>query len=400
MVSVHGILMDDEIYIRTEEGLEALSKSLFASEDRLQRELADNPQLLAGDELTPEAPRRWALVARETDVPDKEGGSERWSADHLFVDQDAVPTIVEVKRSDDTRIRRRVVGQMLDYASHARKYWEGEGLRARFEETHSDTDAAYGELGVTLSDKGRGHDPGGTNLTVTEFWEAVESNLRSGHLRLLFVADKMPRELREIVEYLNEQMRDTEVFAIEVTRFQGESQDAFSPSVYGKTAGGSTATSGSSTKTPPSYEGDDFLGDVEAKEDAGEITTAEAEAMREIYRFIREEADDYEFGGSSNVTVKAQWDATAGTMFSLSSSGGMTVWMAEGGFDEAAEARQSAAEDWLERMGELDPGFDYFDDNNEVVSVKLIGENGRVDEFEQACRDFVSACEAAIGPDQ
>jgi hypothetical protein len=30
-------------------------------------------------------------------------GGGRWSVDHLFLDQDAVPTIVEVKRSTDPR---------------------------------------------------------------------------------------------------------------------------------------------------------------------------------------------------------------------------------------------------------------------------------------------------------
>jgi hypothetical protein len=55
------------------------------------------------------------------------------SVDHLFVDQDAVPTLVEVKRSSDTRIRREVVGQMLDYAANAVVYWPLERLRATFE---------------------------------------------------------------------------------------------------------------------------------------------------------------------------------------------------------------------------------------------------------------------------
>jgi hypothetical protein len=44
-----------------------------------------------------------------------------------------VPTLVEVKRSSDTRIRREVVGQMLDYAANAVVYWPLERLRATFE---------------------------------------------------------------------------------------------------------------------------------------------------------------------------------------------------------------------------------------------------------------------------
>ena len=56
-------------------------------------------------------------------LPSEEDGSNRWSVDHLFVDQDGVPTIVEVKRSTDTRIRREVIGQMLDYAANGVRYW-------------------------------------------------------------------------------------------------------------------------------------------------------------------------------------------------------------------------------------------------------------------------------------
>jgi hypothetical protein len=41
------------------------------------------------------------------------------------LDQDAIPAIVEVKRSTDTRIRREVVGQMLDYAANSVVYCRG-----------------------------------------------------------------------------------------------------------------------------------------------------------------------------------------------------------------------------------------------------------------------------------
>ncbi|MCO6480232.1 MAG: hypothetical protein J5I94_26570 [Phaeodactylibacter sp.] len=52
--------------------------------------------------------------------------------DHLFVDQDAIPTLVEVKRSTDTRIRREVVGQILDYAANAALFWPIERLIVQF----------------------------------------------------------------------------------------------------------------------------------------------------------------------------------------------------------------------------------------------------------------------------
>ncbi len=41
------------------------------------------------------APRKWLLIGREFGVPSEEGGGDQWSLDHLFLDQDAIPTIVD-----------------------------------------------------------------------------------------------------------------------------------------------------------------------------------------------------------------------------------------------------------------------------------------------------------------
>ena len=99
----------------------------------MQKLLADHPDLLAGDQINAEQPRRWLLVTREMAVPGEQDGAGRWSLDHLFLDQDAIPTLVEVKRSTDTRIRREVIGQMLDYAANAVAYWPVEEIKAKFE---------------------------------------------------------------------------------------------------------------------------------------------------------------------------------------------------------------------------------------------------------------------------
>ena len=91
----------------------------FALEDDLQALLAMYPELLDGEQVRPENPRRWTLISREMGIAERPEESSRWSLDHLIVDQDAVPTLVEVKRSSNTEIRRTVVGQMLGYAAHA-----------------------------------------------------------------------------------------------------------------------------------------------------------------------------------------------------------------------------------------------------------------------------------------
>ena len=91
----------------------------FKNEDDFQFLLAKHPNLLAGDQIDAASPRRWVLVKREIKVPDRPDVERRWSVDHLFLDQDGIPTFVEVKRSSDTRLRREVVGQLLEYAANS-----------------------------------------------------------------------------------------------------------------------------------------------------------------------------------------------------------------------------------------------------------------------------------------
>ena len=77
--------------------------------------------------------KRLLLIQREMGVPSEAEAGSRWSLDHLFIDEDSVPILVEVKRSSDTRIRREVVGQMLDYAANASSYWRVDALREAIE---------------------------------------------------------------------------------------------------------------------------------------------------------------------------------------------------------------------------------------------------------------------------
>ncbi len=52
---------------------------------------------------------------------------------------------------------------------------------------------------------------------------------------MLFVADKIPAELRRIVEFLNEQMNPAEMLALELRQFQGEGLKTIVPTLYGET---------------------------------------------------------------------------------------------------------------------------------------------------------------------
>ena len=218
--------MGSGIYLLQDDGrLLEMAEQAYESEDLLQRLLAEYPSLLAGDQIDSAAPRRWLLISREVGLPTEEHGAERWSVDHLFLDQDAIPTLVEVKRSSDTRVRREVVGQMLDYAANAVVYWPIETIRAQFE----------------ANCERQGLDPEqhlieflGADADPEQFWQNAKTNLQAGRVRLIFVADEIPTELRRIVEFLNSQMDPAEVLAVEIKQYASEGLKALVPRVFGQ----------------------------------------------------------------------------------------------------------------------------------------------------------------------
>lgn len=198
----------------------------YDNEDHIQRLLAEYPNILGGDAYSGAAPRRWALIAREMPVPDPESSDRRWSLDHLYVDQDAIPTLVEVKRSRDTRSRREVIGQMFDYAANGPSFWSIEDLRSFFAQTHRRISEDPVEALTQLL---------GDDIEVATFWERVESNMRDGRIRMIFLVDEMPPELLRIVEFLARQLRDAEVYAVEVRQHVGSTGSVLATRVLGQT---------------------------------------------------------------------------------------------------------------------------------------------------------------------
>jgi hypothetical protein len=79
---------------------------------------------------------------------------------------------------------------------------------------------------------------------VDAYWARVGANLASGRLRLIFVADEIPAELKRIIEFLNEQMRPTEVLGVEV-KPSGDCSSAWKSAVSGEILGGRCRRRGS-----------------------------------------------------------------------------------------------------------------------------------------------------------
>ena len=210
--------MAEKIYIRNSSGeLEPLTEERFETEELLQKLIGEHPELLAGEQMSPDDPLRWILIRREMPI-------EGWAVDHLLLDQHARPTLVEVKRGENRELRRAIVGQMLDYAATAAAVWSERDLRRVFEESQDSPEEVIIQL--------LGEDDG---LDADAFWERVATNLEANRLRLLFVADEIPAELERVVKFLNEQTRDNlEVLAVEVKQYPGQFGDALVSRVIGQ----------------------------------------------------------------------------------------------------------------------------------------------------------------------
>lgn len=163
-------LMAGGIFLRRDGTLIQMSEQAYAAEADLQALLAAHPDLLTADG----EPHRWLLVSREFGIASEQDGSGRWSLDHLFLDEEGVPTLVEVKRSTDTRIRREVVGQMFDYAANALSYWTVEAIKARFEAGNQESGVAEA-FATSL----------GADVDPDLYWEHVHTNLAAGRVRLV-----------------------------------------------------------------------------------------------------------------------------------------------------------------------------------------------------------------------
>ncbi|MCD7844802.1 MAG: hypothetical protein LUG57_02935 [Oscillospiraceae bacterium] len=148
------------------------------------------------------------LVQREFTVSDDFG----MSLDHLFVNQNGVPVLVEVKRAVDTRIRREVVAQVLDYAACA-SAWDANFLRQLFQEANSDNEEVLEQY------------------DTDEFWDTVATNLRAERLMLVFAADKIPSRLQSIIEFLNRNLSGIQVYGVEIRQFQANDSALVSSTV-------------------------------------------------------------------------------------------------------------------------------------------------------------------------
>ncbi|MEB3343396.1 hypothetical protein [Okeania sp.] len=213
--------------IQDNDQLVEMTEQAYDSEDQLQEYLETYPNLLAGDDIDRGIPRRWLLISQDIATSKEEDITQEWALSHLFLDQEAIPTLVEIKPTHNRDVRQKVVGQMIDYAANAGVYWPIESIITKFEVNCRE----HGRDPEQVFEKFLGKD-----AHEEKFWQKVKTNLQAGKIRLVFVAENISAELRRIVEFLNGQMDPVEILALEIKQYV--SQDGLRtlvPRVIGQT---------------------------------------------------------------------------------------------------------------------------------------------------------------------
>jgi hypothetical protein len=213
-----GKEMMSDVYFLNENGTPAPMKLVHCKDEEkeLQGVLEKNYDLLPGNQIRPDDPCRWLLIKREMPVPDPGTGGNRWSIDFFFVDQSGMPTFIECKRFQDTRSRREVVGQMLEYAANG---YASISVKPKF----SDLEEAIRSLEPESGE------------SVDDFLELIENNLREGQIRLIFFMEEAPNELKSIVDFLNSQMERSEVLIVEAKQYKKDGLKVIVPRLFGFT---------------------------------------------------------------------------------------------------------------------------------------------------------------------
>jgi len=350
-----------------------MNPSAPATEDELQELIATHPALISGEE------DRLLLIEREYGIADESEGSARWSLDHLYVTQTGIPVLVEVKRAVDTRLRREVVGQMMDYAANAVAYWPSGTAEERFRESCSqrqiDPDV---ELSNFL----------GEEMSADAFWRQVDTNFLAAKVKLVFVADQIPAELARIVEFLNDQMK-AEVRAIELTYFEGEGVRTLAPRVIGETERSRMQKSGSRPKLAPVTLDQWIAGNITQH---GANAIAGSQVFLDLLRNTGAEFDVASTQGSIYSRVQTTTGKNCYPMF-LTKAGKVQLgfgWITASEALDSEEARFAFYERFRDAVGDL--SNENFKTGFPSFPVERLVDTALVDRLRPVVGEFVAAC--------
>lgn len=196
------------------EGWEFAEQVTTQAEVELQKLLIESPSLIPVDEIR-EGVSPLVVAVDEVGLP----GSGQTDAIAFTADGDIA--LIECKLAANAEIKRKVIGQILEYAAFL---WEMD-----YEELDSRVMARRGKHITNLVESAVAGE-----WDESSFREGIIQSLQSGSFLLIILVDEINDELRRIVRYLNECGKaDFSFHALELTHYKTKGLELLVPHLHG-----------------------------------------------------------------------------------------------------------------------------------------------------------------------
>jgi len=310
----------------------------FSLEDELKMLLYDSPELIPvqGGEAVARA------FIHEAGLP----GSGR--TDLVGVDENGNIYIVECKLARNDEIRRKVIGQVLEYAAYLWE-WPFDRFNGLF------LNRAKKSLEQLFSEKKVSE-----GWTYEGFRQATERNLRSGSFRLLIAVDKMNPELERTIGYSNRQGAAIRLQAIEMSMYGKEGLQILVPELHGQALNPALPE----TELEPSLE---ELLQLADKRHARPLLDAFREEIRKVWP---DERPSKRFGGSLRYFQDEKLIfgvSVAGNFLTPPTpEGQLDIWIRTGNLSQSTGVPEFQVRDTLKADAQF---LEQFEQGNEIVCV-------------------------------
>ncbi|MFC2038632.1 hypothetical protein ACFLUG_02565 [Chloroflexota bacterium] len=200
-----------KILISEEGNDHTLGNLRYTNESELQSYLKQYPELIPLEEIM-DNPPRLVCIGEEVEVPSG-------YIDLLYIDEDGTLTIVETKLERNPEIRRKVIGQIMEYASQVVEW--------SIDDVYSRAEAFLGRsLEEVLWEKN-------SDLSTEIFRNNLINKLQRGQMRLVIAVDEIVEILRTTVTFLNSNS-NLEILLLQVSCFNdGDIRKIMVPLLFG-----------------------------------------------------------------------------------------------------------------------------------------------------------------------
>jgi hypothetical protein len=280
----------------------AFGKS-YKDETQLQAFLAEYPTMIPFEDVS-EGILHPRVMLREVGLP----GSG--STDIVGIDEAGGITILECKLATNPEVKRKVIGQVLEYAAYLWRKPYGfldEVSQAR--------------LGKPLAEamKGSLDDEALQDWEETGFVRAVSDRLLSGDFRIVVAVDAINDELRQTIEYLTEGPSRLQIYALELTYFASGDQEILVPHLYGSIVAAAVPSRATSM-----WDAERFFADARQRDLPDDVVTR----MESLLEFAGETASTVYWGRgkeTGSFTYYVLRDDRVFSLFSVFSDGRLVV---------------------------------------------------------------------------